>query len=177
MSGGWYFLAGGAAQPHGPVSVEELRRRVAAGELAGSDLVWTAGMADWVPVSACAELLTPAPVPLSPGPRGEIPPGLLGWATFVGVTQVILGVLQCLTCVGLLTGIPFVVAGVALLGAKAALENLPQVDPALEPFLVKLRRYVTAMGFLLALSLIAGVVAIGLHAALFAAAWGGSGRP
>ena len=61
-------------QSLGPFPLEETRRRLAAGELLPTDLAWTGGQADWVPLATLpgfAPVPTVAPVPLSP-PR--LPP-------------------------------------------------------------------------------------------------------
>jgi hypothetical protein len=62
----WYYAKNGAQQ--GPVALEDMKSRIAMGEIAPSDLAWREGMADWMPVSSIAELkLEPAP------PRPEHP--------------------------------------------------------------------------------------------------------
>ncbi|HEX8522655.1 MAG TPA: RDD family protein [Tepidisphaeraceae bacterium] len=50
----WYYAKG--QERVGPVTLEELRARVARGEVQPMDLVWTDGMADWMPASARPEL-------------------------------------------------------------------------------------------------------------------------
>lgn len=43
----WYFVRGG--QQVGPVTMEQAQQYAQLGQLAPDDLVWTEGMADWVP--------------------------------------------------------------------------------------------------------------------------------
>lgn len=50
----WYYSNSGIQS--GPVSIEELRAKVASGEVLGADLVWRDGMPDWMPASAVPEL-------------------------------------------------------------------------------------------------------------------------
>ncbi len=55
----WYYSKNATQQ--GPVPLDELRARIASGEVAGSDMAWREGMADWQPVSSIAELAVPVP--------------------------------------------------------------------------------------------------------------------
>jgi GYF domain 2 len=59
----WYYAHKG--QQHGPVSDADMRQRVAAGQVLGTDLVWKKGMTDWVESRQVAELWPErvAPVP------------------------------------------------------------------------------------------------------------------
>ncbi len=50
----WYYAKNGAQS--GPVSTEELRAKMAAGEIRGSEMVWREGMSEWKPASTVAEL-------------------------------------------------------------------------------------------------------------------------
>jgi hypothetical protein len=45
----WYYVIG--EEQHGPVGDEDIQRMVAAGDLQPDDLLWQAGMSDWVEVS------------------------------------------------------------------------------------------------------------------------------
>lgn len=55
----WYYAKNGAQQ--GPVALEDMKSRIAMGEIAPTDLAWREGMADWMPVSTIAELKVEAP--------------------------------------------------------------------------------------------------------------------
>jgi hypothetical protein len=67
----WFYAKGGSQQ--GPVDADELRAKVATGEVAPSDLVWREGMRDWAPLGDVPELsgylaapAAPAQVPAAP---------------------------------------------------------------------------------------------------------------
>lgn len=62
QSDGWYVAAGG--HKHGPFSAAELAAKVAAGQIAPSDLVWHAGLAGWVPARDAPGVFAPPPLPL-----------------------------------------------------------------------------------------------------------------
>lgn len=65
----WYYSKNAAQL--GPVSLDELRSKLASGEISGTDMVWREGLADWKPASEMAELsVSPAavaPAPVSGG--------------------------------------------------------------------------------------------------------------
>src|SRR6478752_9603334 len=66
----WYYSKNGTQL--GPVEEDELRAKLAAGEISQVDLVWKDGMSDWQPVAKVAELTlsafptAPKGVPQSP---------------------------------------------------------------------------------------------------------------
>lgn len=53
----WFYSKNNAQ--HGPVSLEELRNKIATGDVESTDLVWKEGMGDWTPVAKIAELASP----------------------------------------------------------------------------------------------------------------------
>jgi hypothetical protein len=55
----WYYAKNGAQ--HGPVALEDMKSRIAMGEISPTDLAWREGMADWLPVSGISELKVEAP--------------------------------------------------------------------------------------------------------------------
>lgn len=57
----WYYARNG--QQYGPISEQELRQRITAGEVYANDLVWRDGMGDWVLAAVCPDL------------AGAFPPG------------------------------------------------------------------------------------------------------
>jgi hypothetical protein len=67
----WYYAQGGSQK--GPVEDEELRAKIASGEVASGDLVWREGMKDWLPSSEVAELSRYAAAPA--GGAGTAAPG------------------------------------------------------------------------------------------------------
>lgn len=50
----WYYSKN--SQQQGPVSLDELKGKLAAGEVSKTDLVWHDGMADWTPAGQVADL-------------------------------------------------------------------------------------------------------------------------
>lgn len=59
----WYYMIGQQAR-QGPVSLGDLQRLVAAGELDGADRVWRSGLAEWTAVKDVPELAeAPGPPP------------------------------------------------------------------------------------------------------------------
>jgi hypothetical protein len=56
----WYYSKNSAQL--GPVSLDELRAKIAAGEVSGSDMAWREGMPDWRPISTLPELAVSAGV-------------------------------------------------------------------------------------------------------------------
>jgi hypothetical protein len=66
----WYFGRDGAQG--GPVSEQEVRRMLVAGELRGTDLVWRDGMGEWQPAARVVEFASvqhagPPPLPPTTG--------------------------------------------------------------------------------------------------------------
>ncbi|MBN1268656.1 MAG: DUF4339 domain-containing protein [Kiritimatiellae bacterium] len=178
MGDTWYYSKGGADR-QGPVSQSEIQRLLSVGELRPNDLVWTEGMAAWSPASSRPELgvaaapaaaVISAPTTSAAGPAG-LPAGLLGWATFVGVMHIVGGIFQCLSCVGIVIGIPMVMAGTALLGAKSTLESMSAVDPAFAPFLDKFKSYVTAMGVVFIIGIVVTTIMLIFYIGIFATAF------
>ena len=50
----WYYASNGHQK--GPLPTEDLKSRIAMGEVSPTDLAWREGMADWMPVGSIAEL-------------------------------------------------------------------------------------------------------------------------
>ncbi len=67
--GQWHCLIGG--QQYGPVSEEDLRAWIRQGRVRPADMVWSDGMADWVPAGSVPGLFAGAgPVPVQAGGTG-----------------------------------------------------------------------------------------------------------
>lgn len=64
----WYYSKN--ATQMGPVPLEELRAKLAAGEVSATDMAWKEGMPDWRPVSTIPELQI-----VAPGVPGQVLPG------------------------------------------------------------------------------------------------------
>ncbi|MEO8275008.1 MAG: GYF domain-containing protein [Thermoanaerobaculia bacterium] len=86
----WHVMAGG--QKFGPVSDEELFAWTRAGRVKASDLVWRAGMSDWLPAEKAPELAAvrssmAAPARAmgeDPAMRVLLPVGRSAWAIAAG---------------------------------------------------------------------------------------------
>lgn len=65
----WYYARNG--QQYGPLSEEQLKQMIAAGQVLSTDLVWKAGMPGWVP----APQVFPPAVPAGGPPPPPPPPG------------------------------------------------------------------------------------------------------
>lgn len=69
----WYYSKN--ATQMGPVSLEDLRAKLASGEVSGAEMVWRDGLPDWRPASSMPELavqvLAPPPTPVSGGVIGS----------------------------------------------------------------------------------------------------------
>jgi len=158
MEKNWYYSADGQ-EKKGPVLESELLQLLASGQISATTLVWCEGMANWAQASTVATLQTPpsvaasapaAAVPLAAAPVGggvPVPQGLGGWMTFVGVMHIIGGAFACLSCIGLIYGIPMIIGGAGLIGAKNLFATLSGVDPAMLPALEKQRSAFKALGW------------------------------
>ena len=134
----WFYSADGQERK-GPIAESELKRLLAAGQLPGSTLVWSEGLAGWVPAASIA-VLQPGGVvaaasatarPLHPGPFCSCTPNrdlmtaarvaLCGhWGVAVGAVLIVAGISLILQ---LLSYIPMVgcLAGIAALLISGAL--------------------------------------------------------
>lgn len=171
----WYYVVGGKDKA-GPVPESQLRSLVADGQVQSGDLVWAEGMAEWQPAGAVAELAGDgAPISAAaptaaamPGAGsygvaaggGAVPDGLCGWMTFVGVMNIIQGALACTSCIGAIVGIPMILAGAALMGAKSMLAELPQVSADIAPILDKIKRFMVMTGVVYIMGLVIFVIYI-----------------
>lgn len=75
------YYVGKNGQQTGPFSIEQLKEQLANGQLGGGDLVWTEGMANWIPANTLPGLASGAPVtnpyPQPPSPYQQQPPAQL----------------------------------------------------------------------------------------------------
>jgi hypothetical protein len=55
----WFYAKNGSQQ--GPLSTEDMKSRIAMGEIGPSDLAWREGMSDWMPVGQISELTVATP--------------------------------------------------------------------------------------------------------------------
>lgn len=159
----WFYSKAGSGLQTGPLPDSEIRARLASGELAPADLVWREGWSGWVRVDQTPELSPPAS---NGAPAGTPPPGMLGWMKLVGVTGLVLGIGSCLTCFGLLTGIPMIIGSSAFLSARAALARAPRVPGTLQPFLQHLKLAVQMLAWIILLALLTLILSVGFYLGL-----------
>ena len=136
----WYYVVPKTREKSGPHEESFVRSKFIAGEIAPETLVWHDGLAGWIPAGqAFAALQAPA------GTEGKVPlpDGLRGWMTFIGVATIRGALLPSVALIGL----PLLLAGLALLGARAALDRAPFIPPDLVPFFTKLRAFFCCWGW------------------------------
>lgn len=159
----WYYTQGGSQEKKGPVPEAEIKSLVASEQIQQNDLLWADGMADWMPLSALPQLQSSSPsmaeaplIPVeAPSHQTPLPEGLTGWMTFMAVMTIMVGAFQCLSCFGIVTGIPTIIAGAALLAAKNALANVSYADSSLSVFFGKLKSFFQLSGIVYIVSFIA----------------------
>lgn len=156
----WYYTAGGKEQ-RGPVSEEQLRAKIRAGEIKSSELVWSDGMSEWKPViseptfqSAFQQTTAPAVIPAPTVAAQSAVPPFGGWLTLVGICNIIAGALMIISCFGALIGIFMLLSGVAALGAKTALDQMAAVPAEFSPALAKFRQFFLYTGIVLILNIV-----------------------
>lgn len=167
----WYYTQGPSQEKKGPVSEVEIQSLLASGQIQATDLLWTDGMANWAPLSALPQLQSSLPsvatIPVAPPGamlhQMPVPEGLTGWMTFMAVMTIIMGVFQCLNCIGIIIGIPTIIAGSALLAAKNAIANVNSVDSSLDVFFNKLKSFMRLSGIIYIVSFIVMTVIIILY--------------
>ncbi len=103
-------------QKMGPFAMEEVKNRLAAGELRGTDLAWSEGRAEWSPLSTFPGIavVPPTPPPLHspavPPPLQKVPPLLNPPPSGLAITSLVFGILS-VTLLPLLASIPAIVCG------------------------------------------------------------------
>ena len=69
----WFYAKNGSQQ--GPLSTEDMKSRIAMGEIGPDDLAWCEGMSDWMPIGQIPQLKIEPPVREdAPPPVGAAPP-------------------------------------------------------------------------------------------------------
>jgi hypothetical protein len=66
----WFYAKNGSQQ--GPLSTDEIKSRIAMGEIGSDDLAWSEGMSDWMPIQQIPQLKIEAPA------SKEAPPPVMG---------------------------------------------------------------------------------------------------
>ncbi|MBN2475820.1 MAG: DUF4339 domain-containing protein [Pirellulales bacterium] len=82
----WY-AATGSNQQVGPLTLGEVKRQIAAGQLTDDDLVWRAGMASWAPAKTVPELSVSEGMPPAPPPVPKEPAAAAPADSTAGVTE------------------------------------------------------------------------------------------
>jgi GYF domain 2 len=149
----WYYVISDTREKSGPHDEAYVRSKFIAGELTPQTLVWHEGTPTWIPAGeAFASLKTPA------GTEGKVPlpDGLRGWMTFVGVLTILSSLFPAL----MLYGIPMLLAGIAVLGARSALDRAPFISPDMVPFFRKLKKAFACWGWMYIIALFAAVLSL-----------------
>ena len=185
----WYYSKD-RSQREGPVATERLRELIQQGVLPPTTLVWTEGMADWAPASDCVPMDGAPPIGIdspppsaaeSPAPSGveavhtaqpsaEAPANLAVWMRFVGVMTIVVGALYTASCFGILWGVLMIIGGVALLGARTALDGITGVPPNVVPFLDKLNTFFLVTGIMYIVMIIGMVLMLIFYGGMIIAA-------
>lgn len=154
----WYYVNPRTRDKIGPHDEAFVRAKFIAGEIPPDSLVWHDGLAAWIPArEAFSALQSPS------GSEGKVPlpDGLRGWMTFVGVMTILTFLLPSV----LLYGLPMLLAGIAALGARAALDRAPFVSPDTIPFFIKLRSFFCCWGWMYIIGLFLTVLVLLAYAA------------
>jgi hypothetical protein len=149
----WYYVVSKTREKSGPHDEAFVRAQFIAGEIAPGSLVWHDGLANWIPASdAFAALRSPS------GMEGKaaLPDGLRGWMTFIGLMTILGALLPSVV----LFGLPMLLAGLALLGARAALDRTPFISPDMVPFFTKLRTFFCCWGWMYILGLFLAILVL-----------------
>ena len=149
----WYFVNPKTREKSGPHEEAFVRSKFIAGEIGPDILVWHDGLANWIPAGqAFAALQAPS------GAEGKVPlpDGLRGWMTFIGIMMIIGAILPSV----MLYGIPMLLAGIALLSARAALDRSPFTTPDLVPFFTKLRTFFCCWGWMYIIGLFLVIIVL-----------------
>ena len=149
----WYFVVPKTREKSGPHDEAFVRAKFIAGEIAPTTLVWHDGLANWIPASdAFAALQAPS------GTEGKVPlpDGLRGWMTFIGIMTILSALLPSVV----LFGLPMLLAGLAVLGARTALDRTPFISPDLVPFFTKLRAFFCCWGWMYILGIFVAILAL-----------------
>ena len=104
------------------------------------------------------------------GTAGQVPlpDGLRGWMTFVGVMTLLSALFPSL----MLYGLPMLMAGIAAISARTALDRTPFVSPDMIPFFTKLRTFFCCWGWMYIIVLFLTVLFLLAYAGL--ALWAAS---
>ena len=182
----WYYAKEGQDQ-EGPVLERRLLELIESGEVKGSDLVWSEGMPEWKPARQAlkAEAGRDGAVTAETAPatfesvstdsgRVAVPAKLAGWSTFLGISAIIMGVFGCLSCVGVVYGIPMIIAGIALQAAGTELKKIHDIEASLSPFFGHLNKAASVMGIAMIIVWVFSALMMLAYVLIFVAAFAAS---
>lgn len=126
----WYYSNGGVQM--GPVSTDELRAKLVAGEVQVAERVWKDGMKDWLPVSMVEEFkhILPGTPPSIPGGSPYQAPAWQGSAyvptptSGLAIASLICGIVGLVLCM-FFPGIPNIAAVICGHMALSRIRNSP----------------------------------------------------
>ncbi len=147
----WYYVIPKTREKSGPHDEATVRARFIAGEISPATMVWHDGLANWIPAG---EAFSALQAPSGAAGQVPLPDGLRGWMTFVGVMTILSALLPSL----LLYGLPMLLAGLAALAARAALDRAPFIAPDLVPFFTKLKTFFCCWGWMYIIGLFLGIL-------------------
>lgn len=155
----WYYVAPKTREKRGPHDEAFVRAKFIAGDIAPTSLVWHDGLANWIPAR---EAFSALQSPSGAEDKVPLPDGLRGWMTFVGVMAILAAIFPSL----LLYGLPMLLAGLAILGARAALDRAPFIPSDLVPFFLKLRTFFCCWGWMYIIFLFLAVLFLLIYTGL-----------
>ena len=155
----WYYVDPKTSGKCGPYDERRIRQGYIDGLLSARTLVWREGLANWIPLRDALDL--EAAPPLGEG-RVPLPDGLCGWMLFGGICTIILSLPLLLL---LPWNIPLLIAGIATLRARSTLCRTPYVPEETLPFLLRLRTFFCAVGwvYVVMLVLMLAMFLLGVH--------------
>ena len=90
--------------------------------------------------------------------------------TFVGIMTLLSGLISCLGCISILSGVLLAAAGTVLLRARAELDEMASINASTRPFFEKLRLFMQLTGFVYIASIVMGLILFLFFFSLIAAA-------
>lgn len=169
----WYYSKNGIQL--GPVAEDELRAKLATGEILQSDLIWNESMADWLPASRVPDLSAPPAIGTLPGPLPQpigypAPPYGVPVASGKATASMVLGIVGLIFgicgCYGIVISLPCCIIAIVFGGqVKAAAAQ----NPGLAGELGKAKAGVIMgwIGLGVAILFTAGLMFFGLFAGFF----------
>lgn len=149
----WYYAKNGVQM--GPVGIEELKAKLASGEVTGADMVWREGMPDWrkaaevqelavIPAAqSAATVSSDSQTPYSPPSANPVPqsyPGApvpgSGKATTAMVLGIVAAVFAVCGCYGIMVSLP---CGILAIVFGGQFKKEAELNPALSPEMGKAR--------------------------------------